>query len=853
MKPVATLTVTPSLPDELKILEELAYNLRWTWDPETAELFRRLDPNLWEVTYHNPVRLLGEVDQDRLHQLTEDPGFLAHLKRAAESLHTYMQASTWFSRDHGAVPEARIAYFSAEFGLAEALPIYSGGLGVLSGDHLKSASTLGLPLVGVGLLYQRGYFRQYLNSDGWQQEDDQDNDFYAMPVRPVRDASDREVRIYLSYPEGEATVRLWKVQIGRLPLILLDTNLQENAPEIRAVTGQLYGGDEETRMRQEILLGIGGLRALDALDLRPTVCHMNEGHSAFLALERIARAMEEQELDFAAARTLTTGGNVFTTHTPVPAGHDAFPPALVERYFASFAERLGLSMAEFLQLGQVGEDDPDEPFNMTVLALRLSALRNGVSQLHGQVSRHMWNALWPDLPEHEVPIAALTNGVHVPTWISPNMRTLQDNYLGVQRLVEPQDQSVWQNVDLIPPEELWRVHESGRECLVAFTRQRLRRQLRRCSASPVEIARAQEVLNSKALTIGFARRFATYKRATLLFRDLERLARILGDEDRPVQIVFAGKAHPQDHEGKVLIQEIVHAAQREDLHHHIVFVEDYDMCVARHLVQGVDIWLNTPRRPLEASGTSGMKAMANGALNLSVLDGWWAEAYQVDTGWAIGAGEEYEDATYQDEVEANAVYQILEKEAVPLFYERGADGLPRGWIARMKSAMGKLCPAFNTHRMVREYAECFYLPAHRRFRHLESESAAPARALAQWQSRVQQTWDQVHITGVEADHQHEVRVDEEVEVRARLELGSLGVDDVIVQLYHGRVDARGEIVQGETCTMEWVASDGEHTSVFAGCFPSRHSGRHGYTVRVLPCHADLVSPREFGRATWIDK
>ncbi|MDA0745465.1 MAG: alpha-glucan family phosphorylase [bacterium] len=850
MKPISTIVVAPSLPEALRPLEELAYNLHWAWDAETIELFRRIDRNLWEDVYHNPVRLLGEMDQAQLEALSTDPGFLAHLRRADTSLQAYMSESTWLHRTHPDLEDLRIGYFSAEFGLSEAIPIYSGGLGVLAGDHLKSASDLGLPLVGVGLLYQEGYHRQYLNSDGWQQEDYVENDFYTMPVRPVTLENGEEATVRLPFPEGEATVKIWKAQVGRVPLFLLDTNLEQNHPNIRSITAQLYGGDQETRIRQEILLGIGGLRALHAIGLPPSVCHMNEGHSAFVTVERIRQLMHELNLNFETAREAVAAGCTFTTHTPVPAGHDVFGPPLVEKYFRSFAGEIGLSLEAFQDLGRRNPGNTTEGFNMTVLAVRHSAFRNGVSKLHGQVSRQMWQSLWPGLPEEEIPIQHITNGIHVSTWISHNMRALQDNYLGPQRLEEPQDQTVWENVNDIPPEELWRVHERRRERLVAFSRTRLRRQLQRRSASPVEIARADEVLDSKALTIGFARRFATYKRATLLLRDPERLSRILCNPDRPVQIIFAGKAHPHDTPAKEYIRQIIHLGQQEHLRNRIVFIEDYDMCVARYLVQGVDIWLNNPQRPLEASGTSGMKAMANGALNLSVLDGWWAEAYQVDVGWAIGQGEEYEDPVYQDQVEADALYQILEKDAIPLFYQRGADGLPRGWVSRMKSTMRTLCPLFNTHRMVHEYAECFYLPAQERFLRLMENGATPAGELARWRSWVQGAWKEVRILDVQDDHTRALRVGEDLEVRARVVLGPLSTKDVVVQIYHGQVDTGGEIVKGETVPMDPVSPDGDGIYLFSGRLSCNTSGRRGYTVRALPTHKDLGAPSESRLIAW---
>ena len=850
MKPIGTIVVKPALPPALKDLESLAYNLRWAWDPDMIELFRRIDRDLWEKAYHNPVQMLGQVSQEKLEQLSEDPGFLAHLKRTSEALKNFLESETWYRRVHNGKRGLQVAYFSAEFGLTEALPIYSGGLGVLAGDHIKSASTLGLPFTGVGLLYQYGYFNQYLTSDGWQQEDYRENDYYTMPVQPVQDGEGKDITISILYPEGEALVRIWRVQVGRIPIFLLDTNHQSNPPAIRAITGQLYGGDGEMRIRQEILLGIGGVRALDALGMHPTVCHMNEGHSAFLGLERIRQIMSAQQMDFEQAREQTRASNVFTTHTPVPAGHDVFPASLVEKYFTAYARELGLSLSDFIALGQENPLHAGEGFNMTVLSFRLSSFRNGVSKLHGKVSRAMWQSLWPNIPQEEIPIASITNGVHISSYISSQMRTLQDNYLGPRRLEEPQDQSMWQHINDIPPEELWRVHERRRERLVAFARRRLRKQLERETTSPVEIARADEVLNPSALTIGFARRFATYKRATLLFHDMERFTRILCNETHPVQIIFAGKAHPRDHAGKEFIQTIFRLAQSDVLRRKLVFIENYDMCVARYLVQGVDIWLNNPMRPMEASGTSGMKALANGALNLSVLDGWWAEACQVDVGWAIGRGEEYEDHAYQNQVEASALYNILEKEAVPLFYDRGSDGLPRGWVSRMKNAMRLLCPVFNTHRMVQEYTEHFYLPAHQRAQNLAENNGARAKALAQWKQHIRQAWSQVRIEEVTSTATLPSQVGGKLEIQARVVLGNLRPQDVAVELYHGHINVTGDIENSSALPMHPKKAESNGLCLYAGTLPFHASGRWGYTVRVLPFHEDQNTPFDTGCITW---
>jgi starch phosphorylase len=854
MKSIHTFLTIPSLPAPLERLRELAYNLRWAWDHETILLFRRLDSELWEKTGHNPILMLGIIDQTKLEKAASDEGFMAHLDRVAHDLDIYQSSkSTWFSQNHGSIKEPLIAYFSAEFGVTECLSIFAGGLGVLAGDHLKSASDLGIPLIGVGLLYQQGYFRQYLNEAGWQQEVYEDNDFHNLPLILECQLDGKPLMIEVPYPGRQVFANVWRTQVGRVALYLLDTNIPENKrAEDRDITDQLYGGDLEMRIKQEIMLGIGGYRTLKALKINPTVYHMNEGHSAFLALEWIRWLLEADGLSYAEACEAASAGLVFTTHTPVTAGHDYFPPDLMDRYFADYMKKLGLSRKDFLALGRQNPDNESEPFCMTVLALRMASYTNGVSRLHGEVSRRMWRNLWPNVPERELPIVHVTNGIHFMSWISREMRELYDRYLGLHWQKEPADQEVWQQVEHIASEELWFTHQRRKERLVAFARRRLRSQLEQRGASKTTIKAADEVLQSGALTIGFARRFATYKRATLLLYDPQRLARILNNPDRPVQIIFAGKAHPKDNPGKELIQKIIGLARQEEFRRRIVFLEDYDMAVARYLVQGSDVWLNTPLRPREASGTSGMKAAANGVLNLSILDGWWDEAYQSsDVGWAIGKREAYEDRDYQDQVEAGNLYDILEQEVIPIFYDRGADGLPRRWIARMKATIGKLCYFFNTHRMVEEYTEQFYLPAAAQYRKLTANKLSGAKALAAWTKRVRANWSQLRIELVDAGPSQALRVGEKFYVRARVHLGSLTPEDVEVQLYLGRVNAAEEIVDAKIIPMKSVEVDREWVYIYeASEIACWTSGLHGYTIRILPKHLDLVKSFLPGLIVW---
>jgi glycogen phosphorylase len=853
MKPVATFKVRPSLPEALQPLLRIAYNLRWSWDAGAVQLFLRLDRDLWETTGHNPVLLLGSIDQAVLEAAARDDSFLAHQKGVAEKFDSYVSGEgTWYRREHkdnGMV----VAYFSAEFGLTECLSIFAGGLGVLAGDHLKAASDLGLPLVGVGLAYQQGYFRQYLNAAGWQQEAFEDNDFHTLPIKLVPDA-----KIEVELPQGPVAAQIWSVDVGRLKLYLLDTNIPQNKPEYRKITNQLYGGDLEMRIQQEILLGVGGYRALEALGIKPTVYHMNEGHSAFLGVERILRLMESNRLSFREARLMASASLVFTSHTPVAAGHDYFPPALMDQYFSPVASRLGISQSEFLGLGRKDPGNNTEDFCMTVLALRLASFSNGVSQLHGNVTRRMWNEIWKGVPESEVPIGHVTNGVHFRSWVSFEMNQLYDRYLGPKWREEPADTKLWQRVEAIPAAELWRTHERRRERLVAYARQRLRAQLVARGASQAALDEADEVLNPDALTIGFGRRFASYKRANLLIRDPERLAALLNNPERPVQIIFAGKAHPKDSSGKQLIQAIINLAARPEFRRKLVFLENYDMAIARYMVQGSDVWLNTPLRPMEASGTSGMKAQANGVINVSTLDGWWDEAWRfrgdngADVGWAIGHGETYADLAQQDQVEAEALYELLERQIVPTFYERRSDGMPPKWIGLMKTSIAKLCPEFNMHRMVKQYAEMYYLVVHGRYLNLSAEESARARHLSSWLNKVEAAWPSLRVNTIKREAS-EISLGEQVLVSARVALNDLTPEDVAVQVVSGSIDASGEITNPVTIPMQPSGRDGSGSQLFEAVLkPSAKTGLHGYSVRVLPKHPDLITSFLPGLVTWTD-
>ncbi|WP_414526421.1 alpha-glucan family phosphorylase [Nodularia chucula] len=854
MQPIRTFNVSPSLPSRLEPLRKLAYNLHWDWNVESKDLFRRLDPELWESSHHNPVLMLGTISQARLLEVVEDEGFLAQVDRAARQLEDYLQERTWYQKQRHQEPKECYAYFSAEFGLVDCLPVYSGGLGVLAGDHLKSASDLGLPLVGVGLLYQQGYFAQYLNADGWQQERYPINDFYNMPLHLERNPDGSELRIAVDYPGRKVYARVWRVQVGMVPLYMLDTNIEPNNPYDHDITDQLYGGDIDMRIHQEIMLGIGGVQMLKALGYDVTAYHMNEGHAAFSSLERIRILIQEAGLSYDQAKQVVASSNIFTTHTPVPAGIDLFSPDKILYYLGYYADIFGLPKEQFLGLGRENTGDLSAPFSMAVLALKMATFSNGVAQLHGVVSRQMFQGLWKKVPVEEVPIAAITNGVHARSCVAKSNQELYDRYLGPNWSSAAPDSPLWDRIDTIPDEELWRNHQRCRLDMVVYVREHLVKHLRDRGASAAEIHQAQEVLDPNVFTIGFARRFATYKRATLWMRDLDRIKQILlSNKNRKVQFVIAGKAHPKDIPGKELIRDINHFITEQNLEKQVVFVPNYDIHIARLMVAGCDVWLNTPRRPREASGTSGMKAAMNGLLNLSVLDGWWDEADYVRTGWSIGHGENYDDPNYQDEVEANALYELLEKEVVPLFYEyQDVDGLPRSWIAKMKDAIRLNCPFFNTARMVGEYAQRAYFPASDRYHVLTADNYAPAKELASWKSKLSAKWFNIKVKDIDVSTDADIEVNQSVAVKAKVDLATLTNDDVRVELYQGTIDANGEIVNAIPVVMDYQGQDTDNLSVYTANITYTASGLQGLSLRVLPQHQHLSSPYEPRLIAWAE-
>ena len=835
--PLQDFLVRPKLPASMPRLSELAYNVVWSWDHTIRAVFRRLDPHLWVASGHNPILMLSQIPQSALERAAADPRYIAQYRRACESLDAYME------RYNSTHKEGLIAYFCMEFGIVQCLPIYSGGLGILAGDHLKAASDLGLPLVGVGLLYQEGYFRQALNPDGWQQERYPVNDFYTLPVMPVLDAEGREVKVTVDLPGAVVSIKVWQMQVGGVRLILLDTNIPENVnTDYRNITDQLYGGDIHMRMRQEIVLGIGGLRALAALKLEPTVYHMNEGHSAFLALERIRLLMRNEGLSFQEALEASRRNNVFTTHTSVPAGFDLFEPSIVFEYFHRYCEESKIPFDTLMSLGRRRNDDPAERFSMAVYALNASCYRNAVSRLHGVVSRELFQDMWEKLPNGEVPITSVTNGVHLPSWVNGELAALYDQYLQPDWLENHADPRTWDGIREIPDTELWEAHRRRKRRLVQFVRERVQSAAANRQAPPAEVRRLGEVLEPDVLTIGFSRRFATYKRATLLFRDINRLKRILTHPEMPVQVVIAGKAHPKDHPGKTLIRDIWNFSRDPEISRRLVFVEDYSIQVGRELVQGVDVWLNNPKRPEEACGTSGMKAGINGVLNLSILDGWFDEAYEYSGGWAIGERVDYSDD--QDELHATAIYSLIEQQIAPLFYQGRDRGIPEEWVKRMKQSLIGLCPMFNCSRMVSEYHDRLYTSAHRAWSSVHGGGFTDAREKASWMNRLTAAWDRVRFIDPGAvPFNAALLAAMPVNLRATIDLAGLSPADVRVEALVGRVNPNGFLESPEVVLLKAAEAAGSAHHFMADYVP-RMTGRLGYAVRVSANHSDdpLTSP-----------
>lgn len=849
MKIVGRMAVFPVLPERLSRLYSLAYNLWWMWNPPAQALYRDVDPAIWEATDHNAIRVLSEVSPARLQTLAQDRAFTDLYDTTLATFDAYMAGgeTTWYQRKFDHTMAGPIAYFSAEFGLHESLPIYSGGLGILAGDHCKEASDLGLPFVGVGFLYPQGYFRQRITRTGEQEALYERLNFADLPAEVARDPQGREAMISVDLNGRQVWARIWKFQIGRNPLYLMDTDVEENDPRDRVLSARLYGGDHEMRIAQEIVLGIGGVRALRVLGITPSAWHMNEGHAAFLGLERIREFVQNKGMTFAEAIKASASNGIFTTHTPVAAGNDAFSFDLMVQYFKNFWPSLGLSQDEFLGFARQ-EQSWGASYSMTVLAIKTSSKRNGVAALHGTVSRRMWQFLWPDLDAEDTPITHITNGVHSPTWAAPALTNLYARYLGKDWLADIDNTAMWEKLANVPDAELWQVHQELKDSLIAYTRDKVRQRSERLGEGASIMPSGRPLLDPHALTIGFARRFATYKRATLLFRDRERLVRLLNIPDRPVQIIFAGKSHPADEPGKALIRQIEHYTREPEFAGKIVLLEEYNMDMARHLVAGVDLWLNNPIRPYEASGTSGEKASLNGIPNCSILDGWWDEGFNGHNGWSIGDEREYINPDVQADADADSLYTVLERQIVPTFYEVGSDGLPHGWVKVMKEAIRSVAPQFSMSRMVKEYAERLYIPAASLGQTIAADNYALAHELATWEARVRSAWP---TTAIEArgPHDGQLAVNASVDVSAFVNLGDLTMRDVAVELVWG-ADDNGRIRTPVVLTMEPGERLADGRQMYRMRFAPTRNGALIYGVRMRPNHPALAHPYELGLMRW---
>lgn len=828
MKNIEIFTVSAAVPDKINFLEKLARNLWWCWDDAATEIFRRIDAVEWKNVRYNPILLLNRVSQKRLEALAEDEGFVSQLAQVQERFEDEILAQA-------ADATRTIGYFSLEYGIHETVRIYSGGLGALAGDHLKSASDLKLPLAAVGLMYRQGYFRQFLNSDGYQQESYPENEVHHMPMEKVHTDDGQELIVEVQLPEGPLKAAVWQCHVGRVPLYLLDANITDNPHEFRGITGRLYGGDQHNRLRQELLLGVGGFRMLCAIGAEPKVCHMNEGHAAFLSMARLEYLTKNKGLSVDEALEVVPRCSVFTTHTPVPAGNEYFPQNLLRPHIEAAFGNSGLDVNMLMSLTRAPFEDEHKEASMTVLGLRMAKYANGVSKLHGEVARDMWSYLWQERAKEEIPIKHVTNGVHVPTWLSSQNVDLFDRYIGPIWRTDPGAKETLDAIDQIPDEEIWRSHELGRSRLIRAARAHAEKQYEARNSSVKEIAMAKSILDHDALTIGFARRFATYKRGTLLLRDMERFEALLTNDDRPIQFLFAGKAHPADEHGKSFIRELVHFARGSKVRRHIVFLENYNMGLARRLVQGVDVWLNTPRRPMEASGTSGMKAAANGAINASVLDGWWCEGYAPTCGWAIGNGEIFDDPEYQDNVESQALFNLLENDIIPTFYDRLDGDMPKRWISMMKESMKMVLRQFTSYRMVSEYNDHYYTRAIASYNELASPKNQKAAALVKQHNRLRKCWEQVSI-----NHPHyetdlgKLHVGDTFTISTDVYLGELTPEEVDVEVFFGLANAENRIVDGKIITIDNGEPLGDGHYRYRQVLTCESTGRFAFTTRLTP-------------------
>ena len=849
------ITVNPQLPKRIGRITEIANNLWWTWNTEFLRLFKNIDIDLWERCNKNPMKFLKSVEQSKLEEASKDIMFLKEYDKIVEDFNGYMNSkNTWFSQKYPENKTDLIAYFSAEYGLDQTIALYSGGLGILSGDHLKSASDLGIPLVAVGLLYKNGYFNQIIDRYGMQRPEYRDIDLYDLPINPVKDIDGNDLILYIKFPKRRIYLKVWQINVGRVKLYLMDSDLDINNEEDRDTTARLYGGDQEMRIRQEIILGMGGVNLLKRLGLKPTIYHMNEGHSAFLNLELIKNTIKEQQVSFEVAKDIASSKTVFTTHTPVPAGNDIFPISLVEKYFKDFWPRLGLTREEFLKLGMKPSDGLETGFNMGILALKIAGKKNGVSKLHGEVSRELFSEVWPHIAPSESPITYVTNGIHTCTWLAPKLKELYNKYLIPYWQDNIHEDYVWEKIKTIPDEKLWKVHTDRKIKLLELVKENVTKRLRREGVGYDEITEITSKLNPEALTIGFARRFATYKRATLIFKDLERITQILNDEKRPVQLIFAGKAHPADKEGADLIKYIHEISLKPQFKGKIFILENYNIEVSRYLVSGVDVWLNNPRRPMEASGTSGQKASVNGVINFSVLDGWWAEGYNQKNGWTIGTNAEYPSYEEQDKADSESMYYTLEHKIIPIYYDKDRNGISKKWVEIMKNSIISTGGKYSTSRMLVDYTNQLYMPLINLTKKYYNDLDKVADFNC-WKQNLYANWKDIQIEQSE-DNADNITVDagEEMNVRCSVILPNIDVKNIRVEVYYGKFLENGSVEDVKIIPMKLEKTEeSEKKYYYSAKINLTSGGNYGYTFRVMPENEMILDSENLDLVKWIEK
>ena len=848
------ITVNPQLPKRIEKLGEVANNLWWTWNVDFLRLFKKIDRDLWDFVEKNPVKFLRLVSQEKLELASKNSDFLKEYDKLVGDFDSYINSkNTWYSKHYPDNKDDLIAYFSAEYGLDQILSIYSGGLGILSGDHLKSASDLGIPLVAVGLLYKNGYFHQKINGYGDQETEYKNIDISSLPIKPVKDADGKDLIVFVKFPKRRLYLKVWQINVGRVTLYLMDSDIEENNEEYRNVTTTLYGGDQEMRISQEIVLGMAGVGLLRKLGLKPTVYHMNEGHSSFLIIELMKNVMKEKQISFEMARDIVSSQTVFTTHTPVPAGNDIFPVDLVEKFFKGYWDRLGITREEFLELGMAPHANLNSGFNMGILALKVAGKKNGVSKLHGAVSRELFNDVWPEIAADESPITHVTNGIHTCSWLAPNLKELYNEYLMPYWQDNIYKDSTWERIHDIPNEKLWHAHMERKQKLFDVMKKNITTRLKRSGYHYEQINEITSKLDPNALTIGFARRFATYKRATLIFRDLERITQICNNSERPVQIIFAGKAHPRDKEGQDLIKYIHEISMKPQFKGKIILLENYNMELSRYLISGVDVWLNTPRRPMEASGTSGQKASVNGVINFSILDGWWAEGYNQRNGWAIGTNAEYDNYEEQDNFDSESIYQTLENRIVPLYYDKNEIGISERWMEYMKNSISSTGGKYSTSRMLVDYTKQLYMPLVDLY-HNYYENLEDVAKYNEWKKNIVNNWDKIIIT--EENNMNNITMDagNNIEVSCYVELPNINVENIEVQVYYGQIKDNGIVEKIAVIPMDLIESDDENKKYkYTAKIELKTGGEYGYTFRVMPKHEMLLDSANLNLIKWIVK